>query len=216
LPIVGLITLGTPWGGAPAAGINREKIKKLLNEKSIHYFIKVVNRIDPTSVQMTSDLFIQNFFNLYFPMHNPGVQDMVPNSPFLQQLATDIHTISGIPILAIGGVNENIHHFLKVASRTNKANARYFKYLAKVPTKPLNMIFAQLCTGGRNVKNDWVVPLPSQLAEGYLYPFERCVISGAVHDFIPFLNVPPQSVEYNHPVALAQIEAFAKKHFSPS
>ena len=44
----------------------------------------------PATAELTNDGSINILFDQYFPTHEPGVEDMVPNSDFLQDLASNL------------------------------------------------------------------------------------------------------------------------------
>ena len=85
-PVAGVATIGTPWEGVPA--INSASLIK-----------KIVNHLKTKSNPLVNGL-TAPFEKLY--KSGPGIEDMKPNSPFLQQLHTKLKS-SNIALLAIGG-----------------------------------------------------------------------------------------------------------------
>ena len=86
--IKGLITMGTPWGGVPPATITKDKVNGYLNSPAAYYFLGTVDYFWRSSRGLISE-FVDKFFDK-FATHGPGVQDLVPNSAFLQELAASL------------------------------------------------------------------------------------------------------------------------------
>ena len=211
LNIKGLVTLGTPWEGAPAAGITKTSVQSFLQKRTVSYALAGATYLYPTTGQLTNGS-IDNLFDQYFPTHEPGVEDMVPNSEFLQELANDLAS-NVTPILAIAGDNGNVKEYIDYSEVETQA---YASYLKSIPPGCLNLAYASVFAGGCWVKHDMVVPLCSQLAQNITknYTFETYVIRGAVHDFLPGLSIPSDQVIYNHVEAIERIVEFAELNFS--
>jgi pimeloyl-ACP methyl ester carboxylesterase len=213
LTIKALITLGSPWQGAPVAAISKKSLKTQVAQSPFKYVLKRLSYILPRTIQPTHDVLLRAFFD-YFPMDNPGVQDMVPQSPFLVSLASDMAALHDKPVLAIAGSNDNIAKFLKhTPEKAPEPFATYFRYTGKLPDAVLNKFYAHVVAGSKHLKSDLVVPVSSQLGAQLSCPFERYVVPDAVHDLIPFIDIPSNLLIYNHPDAIEQVKAFTKAHF---
>ena len=206
LDIRGLITLGTPWEGAPGAAITKSSVESFLNKKPVTYCLTGVNYIRPLGDMFTSGT-IGKLFDRHFPTHEPGIQDMKPNSKFLQSVAASLAS-SDIPILAVAGVNREAKSFLHGGDDT------YIRYVQKVPPIVFNSFYSRVFAGGWNTDHDMVVPLDSQLAKNIAKSntFETYTVKGAIHDFLPGLLIPPDKIIYNHIEVIQRIVEFTKRN----
>ena len=211
LPIKGLITLGTPWEGAPAASITKTSVQSFLQTRSVSYILAGATYMYPTTTELTNDSSMHILFDQYFPTHEPGVEDMVPNSGFLQDLASNL-AHNATPILAIAGDNGNVEGYIDYDADEVQA---YATYLKSIPSGCLNGVYARIFAGGWWMQHDMMVPLHSQLAYHVSKndTFETYLVEGAIHDFLPGLSVPSESVIYNHVETIEQIIEFAKLQF---
>jgi pimeloyl-ACP methyl ester carboxylesterase len=211
LNIKGLVTLGTPWEGAPAATITKSSIHTFMHKRIVKYAMSGASYVYPTTEQLT-DGFIDNLFDQYFPTHEPGVQDIVPDSDFLQELASSLSTNS-TPILAIGGKNRNVEKFI---SRASSEEIAYVSYIRKLPPGFFNMFYARLFAGGWRTEHDMMVPLYSQIAKNIVKSpaFDTYIIKGAIHDFLPGLSIPEDKIIYNQTEAITRIVEFVSTHFN--
>jgi pimeloyl-ACP methyl ester carboxylesterase len=206
LDIRGLITLGTPWEGAPGAAITKSSVEAFLNKKPVTYCLTGVNYVRPLGDMFTSGT-IGKLFDNHFPSHEPGIQDMKPNSEFLQSLAASLAS-NDIPILAVAGVNREAKSFLYRGDET------YTRYIHKVPRVVFNSFYSRVLAGGWNTEHDMVVPLNSQLAKNIdkSNTFETHIVKGAIHDFLPGLLIPPDKIIYNHIEVVQLIVEFTKRN----
>jgi len=203
LDIRALITLSTPWEGAPAAALTKERVQAILQKRSFSYCLAGASYICPPARQITGEL-IGNLFDQYCPTHGQGVQDMVPKSDFLTNLTANLLDIE-IPVFAIGGANDNVHSFLP-----HEPSTAYIKYIKKIPAHFFNLFYRRLITNSWQGSHDMMVPLASQLATNTPKKniFETCLIIDAVHDFLPGLTIPIEKVIYNHPQINKEITCF--------
>jgi len=204
--IKGLITTATPWEGAPAAAITKETVKAYLNGPVMYCCLTGAKYLYPSSEQLTTGL-LDVIFDRYFPTHEPGVQDLVPNSEFLQNIAASLIN-NQAPILAIAGSNGDVESILP-------HNANHTRYIHMLPRGTFNALYARVFAGGMQKKHDMIVPVDSQLAQNThkSHAFVIHTIPDAIHDCLPGLEVPPDKVIYNHPEAIEAIVAFAKEQF---
>ncbi|MEN0016093.1 MAG: hypothetical protein AAF706_00535 [Bacteroidota bacterium] len=205
--IRGLITVGTPWQGAPAATLTKHKVKAWLNSTIGHCLLHLVSYYYPNVTQDLTPTWVDTHFDRYLPTHEPGVQDLAPNSLFLRHVTGSLSE-SQLPILATGGTNGDVYKVLP-------ENNAYTGYLRRLPTSALNAAYAQLIIGGVWEKHDMMVPLSSQLALGTSTgpDFETCVIPDGIHDLLPGLSINEDQVAYNHPVFLEQAVRFIGSRF---
>ncbi|OJW72134.1 MAG: hypothetical protein BGO68_04555 [Candidatus Amoebophilus sp. 36-38] len=211
LNIKGLITLGTPWEGAPAASITKTSVQSFLQKRSVNYILAGATYMHPATAELTNDGSINILFDQYFPTHEPGVEDMVPNSDFLQDLASNL-AHNSTPILAIAGDNINVEGYIDYSAVEIEA---YTSYLKSIPSGCLNLLYTRIFTGGWWIEHDMMVPLYSQLAQNIAKndAFETYLVKGAIHDFLPGLSIPPDRVIYNHVETIERIVEFVKLNF---
>ena len=220
--IKGLITMGTPWEGVPTATITKETISAYLNSLFVYYFLKGGGYFWPRVRQLTPET-INAAFDKYFPTHEPGVQDLVPNSTFLRNVATSLGD-NQLPILAIAGSNGNVKEVLL-------DNTTYARYVRGLPTGVINAAYAYIIAKQIWGKHDMAVPLASQLAQNtrkndffasYIVPDSiHDSPPDAVHDFLLVMGVslkritfPEDKILYNHPAVIGQAVGFIKRHFA--
>ena len=98
--IEGLITMGAPWEGAPAATVTKETVNAYLNSLVMGCCLACARCVYPSSRQLTPE-FVATIFDRYLPTHEPGVQDLVPNSTFLRNVAASLEG-NQLHILATG------------------------------------------------------------------------------------------------------------------
>jgi pimeloyl-ACP methyl ester carboxylesterase len=222
--IKGLITMGTPWEGAPTAKITKETTNAYLNSLVVHYCLKGGEYFWPRARPLTPEV-IDMAFDKYLPTHEPGVQDLVPNSAFLRNVATSLED-NQLPILAIAGSNSNVKEVLL-------DDATYMRYIRRVPAGILNAAYAYIIAKQMWGKHDMAVPLASQLAQNTRKgtSFESHTVLDSIHglppdavyDFLLVIGVslskitlPKDKVLYNHPDVLEKALGFIRRHFELS
>lgn len=211
LTIKGLITLSTPWEGAPAASITKTSIQSFVQRRSVSYMLAGVTYLYPPTVQLTNGT-VYNLFDQYFPTHEPGVVDLVPNSDFLRELAVTL-TGNSVPILALAANNNDVERFIP---EDGGQGGSYVDYIRKMPSGFFNKLYGRIVVGDWNAEHDLMVPLYSQIAHNTNKnsTFQSHIINDAVHDFLPGLSIPLEQVIYNHPETIRMIVGFAKQNFS--
>ena len=205
--IKGLITMGTPWEGVFTATITKEKVNAYLNSPAAYYFLGTVEYFWPNSKKLLSE-FVDNFF-AKFSTHEPGVQDLVPNSRLLQQIATLLGA-SQLPILAIAGSGDDLKKILLTSTS-------YAAYVRVLPSFILNLIYSVIITGQIGGRHDMAISVASQLADNTYTNehFSTYIVLDAVHDAPPNISIPADKVLYNHPVVLRKIVEFIKSLGKP-
>lgn len=206
LSVKGLITIDTPWEGAPAAAITKESVNTYLNGPVMDCCLTGVKCLYPRSETMINRL-RNDIFDKYFPTHEPGAQDLAPNSLFLQTIASSL-VINQTPILAIAGSNSNVKKVLP-------SDLPYVYCLSAMDLGVLNSLYARVFAGSMWKKHDMMVPVHSQLAQSITKStaFKTHTVQDAIHDFLPGLPIPPDKVAYNHPEVIQQTLDFIRKHF---
>lgn len=204
--IAGLITMGAPWEGAPAATVTKETVNAYLNSLVMGCCLACARCVYPSSRQLTPE-FVATIFDRYLPTHEPGVQDLVPNSTFLRNVAASLEG-NQLHILAIAGSNGKVTKVLP-------HDTTYARYIRMLPPGTFNSAYAYIFTGRIWEKHDMMVPLASQLAQNTLKnnTFETYMVPDAIHDFLPGLSIPADKVFYNHPAVIEQAVGFIKRHF---
>ena len=200
--IKGLITMGTPWEGVPTAAITKEKINDYLNSPAAYHFLNTVEYFWPSSREVILE-FVEKFF-AKFSTHEPGVQDLVPNSILLQQVATLLGA-SRLPILAIAGSGDDLKKILLT-------DTPYAAYVRVLPWFILNLIYSAIITGQIGGRHDMAISVASQLADNTYTNehFSTYIVLDAVHDSPPNIPIPADKVLYNHPAVISKIVEFIK------
>lgn len=204
--VKGLITIGTPWEGAPAAAITKESVSTYLDGPVMHFCLTGAKCVYPRSEEMI-DALLSDTFDKYFPTHEPGVQDLAPNSPFLQAIASSL-VINQVPILAIAGSDGNVAKVLPSDFPCSSC-------LCVMCPGTFNALYARVFAGSMWNEHDMVVPVHSQLAQNITKStvFRTHTVQDAIHDFLPSLSIPPDKVAYNHSVVIQKSLKFIKNHF---
>ena len=189
--IKGLITMGTPWEGIPTAAITKERVNAYLNNLAADYFLGTVEYFRPSSRELISE-FVENFFDA-FRTHEPGVQDLVPKSKFLQQVAASLGK-NKLPILAIAGSSDD---FAKIVL-TDQDYVAYVKDLKDLPLSVfkyiLNLLYSGIVTGQPGERHDMAVSVSSQLADNIPKSghFITYTVLNIVHATPPTVSIPDQ------------------------
>ncbi len=204
LKVKGLITLATPWEGAPGARVNEEML-------TIHLTDDVLNDLHTLSVSLgysadtlEKQLMFEVQRNQSMCMF-PGAKDLIAGSDFL--CATQKMLINEkVPILSIGGGQNNFRSLLP-----NKSNKHSFK--------ALNNMYSLFTVGKDhpNKNHDMWIPLYSQHALNIVpqnnKKFERVFIKGVFHSthVWSIIPVPQHQAILSHPRVLDTIVKFIKK-----
>ncbi len=208
LNVKGIITLATPWEGAPVANADQELLLQRLQSDCV--------RIDMQRFSMDYDYkgeesahfmhtTLQARINDYQKVSKcSGIIDLKPKSKFLYEVAEKLPKLL-IPILAIGGAQSDFGVFLSKKSNYDFNNLR---------NAWTNIIVGE-SNNSANKAHDMVVPLYSQRADniaGKNKNFEQFVVPNAIHNEI--LPLPPEKKFHNileHPLAFEKIKEFAQK-----
>ena len=197
--IKGLITMSTPWGGVPPAAITKEKVNGYLNSPAAYYFLGTVDYFWPSSRKLISE-FVDKFFEK-FSTHGPGVQDLVPNSAFLQELAASLKKNPPLPILAIAGSSD---HFAEILLTDPTYAAYVKKYLSGLPLSVakqiMNRTYSVIVTGQPRERHDMAVSVASQRADHMPKhkQFSTYTVLGVVHATPPQVPLPDNGSDASH------------------
>ncbi|WP_419241436.1 lipase/acyltransferase domain-containing protein [Cardinium endosymbiont of Nabis limbatus] len=209
LNIKGIITLATPWEGAPALNLNDAWVSGLLEHpefiEEMKAFSRALGKHDDTYLENKIKSTLESFKS---GDGTPGFDDLKPESEFLARVKAALSSES-IPILAIGGAQSDFRVFLSKKRNNN------FKLLRNIWTQFI-MANTDHLKNDENKRHDMVVPLYSQLASNCVSEqnknFERYTIDDAIHDEI--LELPYNKKSRNilaHPDMFKTVEEFAKK-----
>jgi pimeloyl-ACP methyl ester carboxylesterase len=211
LNIKGLITLSAPWEGVPAAAINKKLVHTFLNKSAVNYFIASRSFLYFAAIKLIDSFFVNQVFDHRYPTHELGVQDMAPNSKFLQEISASLAENS-TPILAIGATSRNLERILPMSANEKKC---YRCYVKRLILGCLNILYAWIFTNSWHTDHDMVVPLYSQVAQNTTKSavFKTYIVNGAVHDILLFPSIPAEKMIYNQTEVIAYIVEFAKKEF---
>ena len=200
--IKGLITMSTPWGGVPPAAITKEKVNGYLNSTAAYYFLGTVDYFWPSSRKLISE-FVDKFFEK-FATHGPGVQDLVPNSEFLQELAASLKEENPpLPILAIAGSSAP-EDFAEIILTDPTYAAYVKKYLSglslSVAKQIMNRTYSVIVTGQPRERHDMAVSVASQRADHMPKhkQFSTYTVLGVVHATPPQVPIPDNGSDASH------------------
>ncbi|CDG49963.1 esterase/lipase family protein [Cardinium endosymbiont of Bemisia tabaci] len=227
LNVKGIITLATPWEGAPILDtIDRlnqlDRITKVKNEALyLEYFtLPVLNDMCTLSYSMGQPTnwieqeLVCRLENLVVSEVIAGCYDLKPGSIFLNSIQ-DTLSEEEVPILAIGGGLSDFKIFLPKES--SYESSYDFKHLNSAWTK---IIVGETDLGETDLdvkdKHDMIVPLYSQLAWHITNKgnFKRKIIEDALHSKI--LNESPIEETKSilcHPTMVKEVIQFAKDIF---
>eukprot|EP01132_Coremiostelium_polycephalum_P000581 gene581-726_t len=204
LDIRGLVTLATPWEGAPVASITKDKIQALLNESSVQHLLSGI-QVFYYNIKEYLNGIIEEIFVKKFPTYEPGVQDMVPKSSFLTEIATYLNR-NTTPILSLAGVYTEAKQLIY--------DEKFIQYFP-IPANLFNHIYTIMVNQGtQGYAHDMVIPLPSQRADhiSTSSAFKRHTITGAIHDMLPSMLIPRNQLIYTHEEAIQSIVNFTIRH----
>lgn len=210
LNIKGLITLATPWEGAPIATITPDYVKRFLQKKPVQAFLTLVKNTSDVQIEDLIQTAQKQFFDeQHYPTDQPGVQDMVPQSSFLKNTKADIND-NRIPILAIAGKYNHIEELFRVGLG---GSSNYANHMSKLSPFIISSFYARVFIGSR--EHDMVVPVESQLAKHFTCPYiKRVLIEDAIHDELPGLVIPKNKIIYNHSQSINSIIGFIQSNFN--
>jgi len=178
-----LITIGTPWKGAPVMGHIKnikqfqkefkkiepilDKIQKNYGKDVIRYFFK----FRPELAQKWPNLYsiaVTYFMNKICP----GAAVLEPGSDFIRDyIAPGLQKVN-IPITAIAGVLTDFSNLFDPFSSSISAEALH----------KLNATYARLISGNEKSEHDMLLPVDTQHAEGFTKSNFKCItVYGACH-----------------------------------
>lgn len=202
LNVKGIITLATPWEGAPALSADEKLFGEFFRSPILDDMRRLSSglgqSIDWVEAYLTSKL-----QELKDGSSADGCNDLKPRSDFLNW-AKDALPSETIPILAVGGGQSDFSVLLTQESNDD------FQALGNAWTKVI--------VGKKDPTqiHDMVVPLSSQLARNIVpsenQNFKRLFIPDALHDEI--LPLPPIAKSKNilaHPVMFQAVKEFANE-----
>ncbi|MGI2298688.1 esterase/lipase family protein [Candidatus Cardinium hertigii] len=177
-----LITIGTPWKGAPVMhhikNINHfqqefkkieptlDRVEKNYGKDVIKYFFKFMPGLAqkwPSLYSATVTYFIKKIC--------PGAAALQPDSGFIRDyVALGLQEID-IPITAIAGI---LNDFSKLFDS--------FPSIDSKELHTLNATYARLISGNENFEHDMLLPVDTQHAKGWTKSnFKRITVYGACH-----------------------------------
>ena len=206
--IAKLITIGTPWKGAPVF----EHMKDIcgFNEK----FDKIAAYLDAIQQNYSKAVrayffkkapgFAKNLPKVYEMLapllmkikHVDGVADLDPKSDFMRNYVPSRLRQFDLPITAIAGVLTDFSKLFEAfpASITPQA------------LKELNQTYAELIGGSPECEHDMLLPVSTQHAEGLVTKdFKRIKVYGACHGNKVGLSVKRGLSELNNPAVIEEV-----------
>jgi len=227
-----LITIATPWKGAPAikhiysrqhrdkAKLNTvvamlSKIEEGLDKQASYRFVPI-----PQMVKYLVKYFHHNFPWLYnYLVRNwierkmPGVVDLTPESPFITHYVAKKLPTFPIPIKAIASVSVDFSQLLHP----------FLIHFTKNELFLLNSTYAELIGGSADCEHDMVLPIDTQHAIGMEKNDFVCIkVAGACHGNklgipnkkgISIIRVPIHLPQLNHEKIIKQVIALIDSSF---
>ncbi|TSJ80636.1 hypothetical protein [Cardinium endosymbiont of Dermatophagoides farinae] len=207
ITIDGLITIGTPWNGAPVMEHIKEvkkfqqrfkEIEATLNAIEKNYdkaVIKYFFRFNPGFAKAWPSLY--EIAVPYFMKKNcPGAADLEPKSKFISEyVASNLKEVD-VPITAIAGVLTDF----------SKLFDPFPSSISKQALDKLNATYAELIGGDPNCKHDMLLPVATQHAEGLVTKnFKRITVDGACHGNKVGITVKRGLSELNNQAVIQEV-----------
>ncbi len=198
--IKGLVTIDTPWEGAPGARVDTAMLMKGLKGPVLSDLRKLSLSLGYAKTTLEKQLMLSVAANQSVCLC-PGGKDLIEHSPFLFQVGEWISNEKK-PILAIGGGGGDFRALLP-GKKTHKL-------------EHLNKIYTFWVVGEKGLdKHDMQVPLYSQhavhIAPKSMKNFQRVFIKDAFHSsHVWTVPVPKSKAVLAHPRVLNSIIKFAK------
>ena len=222
LNVKGIITLATPWEGAPVLDtierLNQSDPDTGIKNEALYasYFTPpVVNDMRRLSYSMgqpaewIEQQLVSKLKNVQVLPVYVGGYDLQPGSVFLQWIQ-DTLPEEELPILAIGGALSDFKNFIPKDSI----------YESSYDFKDLNAAWDKIIVGKENIdflyKHDMIVPLYSQLAWHITDKenFKRKIIEDAMHDqLLNNFPIEPSKSILCHPTMVKEVIQFGKDIF---
>ncbi|WP_243518566.1 alpha/beta hydrolase [Candidatus Cardinium sp. cBcalN1] len=207
LNVKGIITLATPWEGAPVTNADQALLSEYCQTPFVWRDIQKFSMDYEKNIDFMNTT-LQKIIKDYQKVSKcSGIIDLKPQSKFLCEVAEKLPKLL-VPILAIGGAQSDFRVFLSKKSNYDFKNLRNV-WTMFIVGEPYNRA---------NKAHDMVVPLYSQHADNIAREnknFERFVVLDALHDEV--LLLPPEKKFHNileHPRAFEKIKEFAKRVLS--
>ncbi|WP_339044521.1 alpha/beta hydrolase [Cardinium endosymbiont of Tipula unca] len=165
LTIEQLITIGTPWKGAPIMDHLKDPksaLKKLDGCKStfnaIHkeYSRNVTKHLLKTELAEIFPFFFKHLGQNFIDKKTPGAANLKPGSHFIRYYVAPGIKETSVPIKAIAGV---LVDFSKLFNA-------FPSYIGKEELKKMNCTYAELIGGDPECEHDMLLPVSTQHAEG--------------------------------------------------
>ena len=205
LNIKGLVTLATPWEGAPGARVNPEMLSQHLTDPVLEDLRRLSLSLGCPDTPLEEQFMLDVQTNQAICLR-PGGKDLMVGSEFLCEVAQRLLE-EQTSILAIGGGQSDFGALLP-----EKGSYRF---------KALNSLYTFFVVGEEypnNRNHDMQVPLYSQHAL-HIVPkgkknFKRILIKDAFHGtHVWTIPVPESKAILLHPDALDEVIRFAKNIF---
>ncbi|HLP35129.1 MAG TPA: hypothetical protein VK133_04035 [Amoebophilaceae bacterium] len=208
-----LITIGTPWKGAPVMnhlsnphGAIQElnKVKKTLNKIEDMYSKHLTRYILKTSIAENFPFLFKHLGRNVIDRKTPGVAELRLDSDFIKNfVATGLEQVT-IPIRAIAGVLVDFSHLFSPFPST----------LKKQELQKLNKAYATLIGGNPTCEHDMLLPVETQHAEGLRKrDFKTVKIYGACHGNKVGLSVKQGLSELNNDKVIQAVIALVEESF---
>ncbi len=210
LNIKGLISLATPWEGAPGARVDERMLSEHLTD-AVEKDLQILSTHLGHPADALKERLVLEIRTNQMMCQYPGAQDLVIGSPLLSNVQQMLPK-EPVAILAIAGGQSDFGALL-----APKRVRHSFK--------DLNQLYAFFTTGHKcrvNTSHDMWIPCDSQLAKTIVIKrkknFQRLLIKDACHSAQVWgmIPVPEQKNILTHPRVFETIAQFAKKQLASS
>ncbi len=208
-----LITIGTPWKGAPVMnhlndphGAIQElnKVKQTLNKIEGTYSKHITRYILKTSIAENFPFLFKHLGKNVIDKKTPGAAELRPDSDFIKNFVASGLEQVAIPIRAIAGVLVDFSHLFSSFPSTIKKQA----------LQKLNRAYATLIGGNPTCEHDMLLPVQTQHAEGLRKrDFQEIKIYGTCHGNKVGLSVQQGLAELNNDKVIQAVTALIEESF---
>lgn len=207
LKVKGLVTLATPWEGAPGARVNEKMLSEHLTDDVLSDLRTLSTDLGYPANTLEKQLMLEIQRNQSICIF-PGAKDLIAGSDFLCEVQKML-TNEKVSILSIGGGQNDFRSLIP-----NKSNKHSFK--------ALNNMYSFFTVGEdhANKNHDMWIPLYSQHALNILPQnkenFKKVFIKDVFHSahVWSIIPVPQHKDMLSHPLVLDTIIKYIKKEFS--
>lgn len=208
LNVKGLVSLATPWEGAPGARVDEKMLSENLTDAVEADLQQLSTHLGHPTDALKTRLVLE-IQNNQMMCQYPGAKDLIIGSPFLSNVQQMLPQ-EPVAILAIAGGQSDFGALFAPKGVSHSFEA-------------LNQLYAFFTTGnkrGVNASHDMWIPCASQLAQTIVKKrkknFQRLCIKDAFHSAQVWgiIPVPKQKNILTHPQVFKAITQFAKKQFS--